>query len=290
MCAASSAGRDWARSIASDGESMRLALCPEHGTGPRVTSELRQLEILRRVNGEGYVEAKTLAEQLAVDISTVRRDLDALARGGQVRRTHGGARPVSASVVELPYARKQAENRAQKRAIAALAAGYVKDGDTVILDSGSTTYEVAEAIRCRRDVTIMTNDLRICKFVATLPRIRLLVTGGELLDSVFTLVGEHAIRFFDDYTADLAFLGTDAVDPRAGITNTNTAEVPVKRAMISAADTTVLVADSSKFGHRALAKVASLDEIDSIVTDEGVKDADVETYAVTVARASVTYG
>ncbi|NOP99606.1 DeoR family transcriptional regulator [Mycolicibacterium fortuitum] len=253
-----------------------------------MAAELRQREILRRVNAEGYVEAKALADQLRVDISTVRRDLDALARTGQVRRTHGGARPVSAAVVELPYAIKQAENRAQKRAIGLAAAGYVKDGDTVILDSGSTTYEIAEAIQHRTGVTVIANDLRICKFVATVPRLRLLVTGGELLESVFTLVGEKAVRFFDDYTADVTFLGADAVDARAGITNTNTAVVPVKRAMIAAAETTVLVADSSKFGHRALAKVAGLDEIDSIVTDDGLSANDADLYPVTVSRVRPT--
>jgi DeoR family transcriptional regulator, aga operon transcriptional repressor len=251
----------------------------------RMTSESRQAEILQRVNKEGYVEAKALAEQLAVDISTVRRDLDLLARTGQVRRTHGGVRPVLAAVVEIPYARKQAEHRPQKQAIAELAAMHVNDGDTVILDSGSTTYEVAEAISHRQDLTVITNDLRICNFVITLARARLLVTGGERLDSAFTLVGEHAIRFFDSYAADVAFLGADAVDSRAGITNTNTAEVPVKRAMAAAADTTILVVDSSKFGHRALAKVASLDEIDSIVTDEGVPSVEAESYGVTVSRA-----
>lgn len=249
-----------------------------------MASESRQREILHRINADGYVEARSLAEQLDVDISTVRRHLDTLARSGKIRRTHGGARPVSAAVIEMPYVLKQSERRPQKLAIAAYAAEYVKDGATIILDSGSTTYEVAEALREREGLTVITNDLRICKLIATLPHIRLLVTGGELLDAVFTLVGEHAIRFFDDYTADIAFLGADAVDRRAGITNTNTAEVPVKRAMINAAETTVLVADSSKFGQRALAKVAAVDEIDSIVTDDGVSPAEIENYGTVISR------
>ncbi len=186
--------------------------------------------------------------------------------------------------MQLPYALKEAANRRQKRAIALTAAKYVRDGDTVILDSGSTTYEIAEAIQHRKGVTVIANDLRICKFVATVPRIRLLVTGGELLESVFTLVGERAVRFFDDYTADIAFLGADAVEPRAGVTNANTAVVPVKRAMVAAAETTVLVADSSKFGQRALAKVAAFDEIDLIITDKGLSDDDTQLYPVTISR------
>ncbi len=103
---------------------------------------------------------------------------------------------------------------------------------------------------------MITNDLRIAKYVAGLPETRLLVTGGELLGSVFTLVGEHAITFLGDYTANWAFLGADAIDPVAGITNMNTLEVPLKRAMITAAAATIVVADSSKLGRRALARIA----------------------------------
>lgn len=237
-----------------------------------MTSSTRQREILHQLLADGYVEAKALTDQFGVDASTIRRDLDALARAGHVQRTHGGARPMPGAVIELPYALKRDERPAEKAAIARVGAARVRDGDTVILDSGSTTYAVAQALRHREGLTVITNDLRICKFVATIPRMRLLVTGGELLDSVFTLIGEHALGFFSDYTADVTFLGADAVDPRAGITNTNTLEVPIKRAMIAAGQTTVVVADSTKFGRRTLAKIAALDEVDEILTDDGLPE------------------
>ncbi|MDV7353652.1 DeoR/GlpR family DNA-binding transcription regulator [Rhodococcus oxybenzonivorans] len=250
-----------------------------------MSATTRRGEILQRLHVDGYVEAKVLSRELGVDASTIRRDLDTLVRSGQAERTHGGARPVTGASSEIPYAVKKTERRPEKIAIARRAAQHVADGDTVILDSGSTTYQVALELRHKADLTIITNDLRIGKYVATIPAVRLLVTGGELLGSVFTLVGERAVDFLSDYSADWAFLGADAIDPTAGITNTNTLEVPLKRAIISAAARTVVLADSSKFGHRALAKVAAIDEVETILTDSGLPSDQAERYGGKVVRA-----
>ncbi|MCZ4588739.1 DeoR/GlpR family DNA-binding transcription regulator (plasmid) [Rhodococcus opacus] len=247
----------------------------------------RRGQILQRLQVDGYVEAKILSRELGVDTSTIRRDLDTLVRSGHAERTHGGARPVTGASSEIPYAVKETEHRQEKTAIAHLAAQQVTDGQTIILDSGSTTYQVARELRHKADLTIITNDLRIGKYVATIPGTRLLVTGGELLGSVFTLVGERAVDFLSDYSADWAFLGADAIDPIAGITNSNTLEVPLKRAIISAATRTAVVADSSKLGHRALAKVAAIDEVDMILTDTGLPGAQAEQYGDQVVRARV---
>ncbi|MGO3326586.1 DeoR/GlpR family DNA-binding transcription regulator [Gordonia sp. (in: high G+C Gram-positive bacteria)] len=227
----------------------------------------RRREILRRLQIDSYVEAAELSRDLGVDASTIRRDLDALARSGHAERTHGGARATAGAPNDIPYAVKEGERRREKVAIARAAAADVRDGQRVVLDSGSTTYQIALELRHRQELTIITNDLRIGKYAATLPNVRLLVTGGELLGSVYTLVGERAVDFMSDYSADWAFLGADAIDPIAGITNTNTLEIPIKRAMLRAASTSVVVADSSKFNQRALAKVAAIDEVDQIVTD-----------------------
>ncbi len=241
-----------------------------------MSASTRRHQILERLLADGYVEAKTLSRDLDVDASTIRRDLDALVRLGKAERTHGGARPIEGAHSEIPYAVKEHVRRDEKMAIAQEASALVSDGDSVILDSGSTTYQVAAALRNRSGLTVITNDLRIGKFVATFPDVRLLVAGGELLGSVFTLVGERTVEFLSDYSVDWTFLGADAIDPVAGITNTNTLEIPVKRAMIAAAARTAVLADSSKFGQRALARVATLAEVDAIVTDAGL-DADAAT-------------
>ncbi|RMI31342.1 DeoR/GlpR family DNA-binding transcription regulator [Nocardia stercoris] len=244
----------------------------------------RRRVILDRLIADGYVEAKDLARVLGVDASTVRRDLDALARDGQIQRTHGGARPMPGVTTDLPYEVKRMSHAAEKTAVARAVAARVRDGDSVVLDSGSTTYQVAVALRNHTGLTVITNDLRIAEYVAGLNRFRLLVTGGELLGSVYTLAGDRTVDFLRGYAATWAVLGADAVDATAGITNTNTLEVPVKQAMIAAAATTFVVADSSKFGHRALAKVADIDEIDTLVTDAGLGAEHAEPFGARLLR------
>ena len=157
-----------------------------------------------------------------------------------------------------------------KLAIGARAAGYVRDGDSVVLDSGSTTYAVACALGVRRDLSVVTNDVHIAHHLASLGHVRLLVTGGQLLDTVFTLVGPVALDALSGLCVDWAFLGADAIDVGAGVTNRNTLEVPLKCAMLAAAARRVLVADSTKFGRRAVATVCAVDTFETIVTDDGL--------------------
>lgn len=239
--------------------------------GGAVIGERRRQDIHQRVEETGYVEARQLAADLRVDVSTIRRDLDALARFGLVQRTHGGALPVKdAQPIDLPYELKKRQRLAEKRAVAKYAASLVADGDSLVLDSGSTTYALAQAIRGRRDLTVATNDLRIAHYLAASGGLRLFVTGGQLIDSVFTLVGPGALANLSGLHVDWAFLGADAVDAEAGVTNLNTVEIPIKQAMLEAGARRVLLADSSKFGRKALATVVSIEAFDCIVTDAGL--------------------
>lgn len=244
----------------------------------------RRREILRQLFLTGYVEAKELSLRLGVDSSTIRRDLESLARDGHLQRTHGGARAL-AGAVDVPYAVKARERTAAKDAIAAAACRLVGDGDSVILDSGSTTYQLAVALASRRDLTIVTNDVHIGQRVADYAGIRLLVTGGELLSSTYTLFGERAVAFIEDLRVDWTFLGADAIDVTAGITNTNTLEIRLKRAMIAAGRSAIVLADSSKFGRHALVRVADLGEVDRILTDETLSPDEAAAYGEVLHRA-----
>ncbi|HEY6053249.1 MAG TPA: DeoR/GlpR family DNA-binding transcription regulator, partial [Gaiellaceae bacterium] len=190
-----------------------------------MSTDERRREIVRRMYLTGYVGARELAASLQVDGSTIRRDLDALARAGLLQRTHGGAR-VPPGANDVPYAIKARERQAAKAAIGRAAAALVKDGDSVILDSGSTVYEVAVNLVDRRDLTVIVNDLRIAHLVADIPSVRLLVPGGEQLTSNYALVADHAVSFVQELRVEWAFLGADAIDIETGITNTNTLEVP----------------------------------------------------------------
>lgn len=246
----------------------------------------RRREILRQLYETGYVEARELAEALGVDGSTIRRDLDTLARDGHLLRTHGGAKALPGAV-DVPYAAKLKERTAAKEAIGAAAADMIADGDSMVLDSGSTTYALAGALRAKHDLTLVTNDIRIAHLVADYPGVRLLLTGGELLSSTYTIFGENAVEFLSELRLDWCFLGAAAIDVDTGITNTNTLEVPVKRAMLESARTTVVVADSSKFGRQALVRVADVEQVDHILTDEELGEGAARRYGTRLVRVPI---
>ena len=262
------------------------------GAGPSPTKEVgplgkqRREEILRRVHLHGYVSARQLADDYGVDPSTVRRDLDAMGKLGMVVRSHGGATKPD-EPTEIPYEIKVETRVYQKRAIAQAVARMITPGQSLLLDSGSTTFEVARALRAHRGLSVVTNDLRVAAELAYQGDVRLIVIGGEALPNVYTLMSERAVDLISQYHVDFAVLGADAIDPRA-ITNTNSLEAPMKRAMIRAADKVLLVTDSSKFGRSALVRIAGLDDIDLVITDDGLDEAAASAYPVKILRVPVT--
>jgi len=231
----------------------------------------RHARIVQRLHEDGFVEIAELSAHLGVDRSTVRRDLEALELRGLVRRTRGGAFPGPASgEKDIPYEVKRIEHISEKQALGAFAASLVQESEAVLLDSGSTTFEIARALRNRTNISVVTNDLNVAMCLADAPGIQLIVTGGILLESVYTLVGPRTIEELRELHVDRAFLGADAIHHEAGITNVTFVEVEVKRAMMAAARQVVVVADSSKFEHRALASVCGLDDVDLIITDDAL--------------------
>lgn len=229
----------------------------------------RRRTLLERVRTEGHADAAALARDLGVDGSTIRRDLAALANAGVVRRTRGGVLPSNpADVIDLPYDIRRSQRPGAKRAIAIAAASMVQNGQTVILDNGSTTYQIAVELRQRQNLTIITNDLMIGLLMARQAGNRLHMTGGMLLTSLYTLAGPQAVASFDNLHADWLFMGAEGIHPDSGVTNINVVEIPTKHAMLAAADKVVFVADSSKFGRRAFATVCRLSEATVLVTDD----------------------
>lgn len=245
---------------------------------PQTPAERRQV-ILDAVRETGYVRAAELTGTLHVDASTIRRDMHRLERAGLIRRMHGGALPADpADTVDTPYEVRRSQHAAAKTAIGRAAAELVEDGQTVLIDNGSTTYEVASALKNHRGLTIVTNDLMVAMCLRTHGVHQVHVTGGLLLETVFTLVGPVATQAVEGLHVDWAFLGAEGVDPEAGITNINVVEIPVKRAMIAAAERVVVVADSSKLGKRSLATVCTLDDVDVILTDDRIEESAREGY------------
>jgi DeoR family transcriptional regulator of aga operon len=254
---------------------------------PQTPAERRQA-ILDQVRDSGYVRAVDLSSALHVDSSTIRRDMERLERAGLIRRMHGGALPADpADTIDTPWEVRRSQRLAEKTAIGKAAAALVEDGQTVLIDNGSTAYQVAAALADHRGLTVVTNDLMVALCLRSQGVHQVHVTGGLLLDTVFTLVGPIATQAVEGLHVDWAFLGAEGVEPEAGITNINVVEIPLKRAMIAAARNAAVVADSSKFGRRSLATVCTLDDVDAVITDDGVPPEDRAAYGATLRCVAV---
>lgn len=239
----------------------------------------RRGALVQALNSSGYVEVRTLSRLLGVSLATVRRDLAQLEAEGVAIRTHGGAMFASTSTsLELPLSAKQAQMVQAKREIARAAVDLIRPGETVLLDAGSTTWEIAAAMVGHKKATVVSNDLQVLLKLASDPDIAVVDTGGILRQPVYTLYGPPAETFLSGLHVDWTFLGADAIHPEAGVTNVNLVEVPVKRAMVAAGRRTVVVADHTKFGKTAFASVCGLSDVEAVLTDSAVPDSVVTEY------------
>lgn len=233
--------------------------------------EERRASLLEAVATQGYIQVSEMAARFDVSAPTIRRDLDQLHEEGKLIRTRGGAvTGTRSTTLVLPYETKRHKQIEQKRRIAQEAASLVESGDQILLDAGSTTFELAQELVQARRLTVVTNDLRIATQLAANPNIELIATGGIARPTVYSLVGPETIDFLDNIHVKTVFLAVDAIHPDGGIYNQVPEENGVKKAMVRAADQVVLLADSTKFSRRAFAHVCDLDAVDVLITDNGI--------------------
>jgi DeoR/GlpR family transcriptional regulator of sugar metabolism len=232
----------------------------------------RQEIILERVRNTGGARVSDLVESLGVSDMTVRRDIEALARRGLVARVHGGATSVAAgNPQETGFAVKASLRTAQKEAIARAAAALVEPGASVAVSGGTTTYAVARELCRLPDLTVVTNSLPVAELLhRERAAVSVVLTGGERSPSD-ALVGPVAVAALRTLHVDWLFLGVHGVDPRAGFTTTNLVEAETDRALVASARRVVVTADSSKWGIVALSSIVALDEVDVLVTDDGLE-------------------
>ncbi len=228
--------------------------------------------ILNALENSGKVSVTELSQLARVSDMTIRRDLEALEHDGLLRRVHGGAVSAVSLSYEPPFAIRSQLNGETKARLASKAASFLVDGETVIIDVGTTSTEVARALRGRRNLTVFTANLWAADLLADEPGISLMVSGGKVRPGERSLVGEYATEAFRDLVFDTFIMGIAAFDGQVGFTEYNMDDARVKRAAIAAARRCIVVADSSKFGKVAFAKVCSLDEVDILVTDAGVEE------------------
>jgi DeoR family transcriptional regulator of aga operon len=234
--------------------------------------EERRRHILDLLEQSNRVTVKELADIFSVSAVTVRGDLEALAQMGALVRSHGGAVKSLSPVPDLPVNLKERLRYGEKARIGILAASMIRDGETIIFDSGTTTAAVAKCIVSLRlsSLTVITNALNIASELANLPQVRIIMLGGMVRGGALSLVGPHAEQALSNLNADRLFLGVDGIDPEVGLTTPDVLEAQLSALMIRVSREVVAVADSSKFMQRSLSVIAKLDAIHKLVTDEGI--------------------
>lgn len=230
----------------------------------------RRDKILELLKEDGSAKVIKLAKIFKVSEVTIRQDLEKLEKDGFIKREHGGAflKNVEDSVKSFIPLNK--DNLDKKQIIGKVAADLIETGEIIILDSGSTTTEIAKNLIGRKGITVITNALNIALMLGAESGIEVIVTGGEFKPPTLSLTGQKAATFFEDIHVDKLFLATAGISLRSGLTYPSISDIVVKKAMIDAADTTYLVADSSKIGKNAFASLGALSLIDYIITDEAI--------------------
>ena len=233
-------------------------------------AEERQRWIVERARAGGRVEVAALAAELRVTTETVRRDLTTLERHAILRRVHGGAIPIERLGFEPALAARDTVLTAEKERIARMALAELPDEGSILLDAGTTTARLADALPTDRELVVLTNGLPIAMSLSVRPNITVLMLGGRVRGRTQASVDAWAIQALADSYVDVAFIGANGISPERGLTTPDTTESAVKRAMIRAARRSVVLADHTKVGQDHLSRFAGLDEIDTLITDSGL--------------------
>ncbi len=230
----------------------------------------RRQVLLKLVQARGFASLPDLVNHLGVSESTVRRDLDLLEEDGEVQRTHGGVY-YSGPSPNLPHFRQRQEaDWDKKKAIAYSAAQLIEDGDTLLLDGGSTTYELAQVL-LGRPLQIVTSSLPVANLFNTDATTDLIIVGGYVHARTGSVQGPYANEMLANLYVRRTVVSTAGINER-GIFNTNRLLAETQRAMMAATDEVIVVADSTKFGHQSLAHVCELNSISKLVVDSQISN------------------
>ena len=247
----------------------------------------RRSRLLDIIRIRGFAALDELVRELGVSESTVRRDLDALEEQGSAKRTHGGVLYSGGMPRLAEFDERQPTNWAAKRAIAATAAGVIEDGETVLLDGGTTTYEVARLL-VGRSLQVVTNSLPVANLFASEARTDLVLLGGYVSPRSGVCLGPYANDLLGRLHVTTTVLSAAGIS-EDGLFNAHLLLAETEQAMLKAASRVMVVADSSKFGRKSLTLVSGLDAIDIFVSDDGLPQRwrDIVTAAATLRIATV---
>jgi DeoR family transcriptional regulator of aga operon len=239
--------------------------------------EERRQHILTLIQKQGRVLVDELSTNLDLSRITIRKDLDYLESKDLLVRTHGGALPIQAGALSDPTIQEKEEfYHEEKVKIGKAAAAMVAEGQCILLDSGTTTTEIARSLTSFRHLTVITNALNIAADLAR-SNFEIIMIGGTLRKNSLSVVGPLAEDVLKEIHADIVFLGVDGFDVKVGLTTPNVLEARVNRAMVEAAERVVVVCDSSKFNRRSLSLIVSASAIDHVITDSKLATEDVKS-------------
>jgi len=235
-------------------------------------SNERQIEILNMLKEKPSVRVSELSEKLNVTLPTIRRDLQELENANMLKRTHGGAINVANTSFEELLFEKENKNIEEKKAIANAALDMISEGDTILLDSGTTTLELVKAIKNsqKHNITIVTNAFNIAAELINENKIDTIFIGGNIRYTTFSTVGPIAEKALQNIYADKVFIGINSIDIERGLTVPNLFEAQIKQNMVKAGREIIVLADSSKFNKFSFGIVCPISDVDHIITDKKV--------------------
>ncbi len=245
----------------------------------KLLPQQRREKIFDLIREDGHAKVLDLSKIFKVTEVTIRQDLEKLEEEGLVVREHGGAylKNIGTTVQNIELLNN--ENMSQKEAIARKAVEMINDGDTIILDSGSTVSEIAKLISGFKNLTVITNALNIALILGADPEVNLILTGGEFKAPTLSLTGQKAADSLEGLHVDKLFLATAGIALKSGLTYPSISDIVVKRAMIESADVVFLVADSSKIGKSSFASLGALSLIDYVITDSKINEDYIDLFA-----------
>ncbi|MCF7929311.1 MAG: DeoR/GlpR family DNA-binding transcription regulator [Spirochaetales bacterium] len=233
-----------------------------------VFAEERKIAIVEYVENTGSVTISDLCRRFDVSPATIRNDLRELERQARLIRTHGGAMRRHRTGYETRLENRTIEQVEKKQIIANLALECVESGDTILLDVGTTTYELATVLGSFNNLQIVTNDLKIAYLADEYPNVLFTVLGGQVRSGYHSMVGSSVLRELEDFAVDRAFMGTNAFEIGYGASTPDPGQAEVKKKMLKIATKNYLLCDSTKIGGRSFVRFATMEELDVLVTDQ----------------------
>jgi len=231
-------------------------------------AQVRQQAIAEMVNLQGNITVNTLCDRFDVSPATIRNDLRDLEKRGIVKRTHGGAISCNKTSYELNTNQKEVQNIHEKRLIAKAAMEFVQEGDAIALDSGTTTFEMAQLMTGMKDLTVVTNDLQIASWLERNSSVTVILTGGTVRRHFRCTTGQTAVDMLSLLHVDKAFVAVNGVSIKNGLTTPSIDMASIKKQMIDSSDKVILIADSSKIERTAFVTYAPISQVDVMITDD----------------------